>query len=79
MSESIIIAIITGCISAVATIVTVLVTNRKNNIILGVKLENLEERVEEHNNYAKHMPVIDEKVSRLETDVIEIKKYIEMR
>jgi len=69
MTESITIAIITGGISLVGTIITVLAANRKTEQALQVsqavtdtKLEELTREVREHNNFARRLPVVEEQI-----------------
>lgn len=76
MSEAIIVAIIT----AAATITAVVLQNRsiqqklmsemdKRLAIMDTKVDELTREVREHNNYAKRVPVLEEKVERLERKV----------
>lgn len=73
MSEAIIVAIIT----AAATITAVILQNRstqqklmsemdKRLAVMDTKVDELTREVREHNNYAKRVPVLEEKVERLE-------------
>lgn len=69
MSESIIVAIITGGLSLIATIVS---NNRtaqsmdakldKQQAVTETKLEELTREVREHNNFAKRVPVLEEQI-----------------
>lgn len=76
MSEAIIVAIIT----AAATITAVILQNRstqqklmsemdKRLAVMDTKVDELTREVREHNNYAKRVPVLEEKVERLERKV----------
>ena len=76
MSEAIIVAIIT----AGATITAVVLQNRstqqklmsemdKRLAVMDTKVDELTREVREHNNYAKRVPVLEEKVERLERKV----------
>ena len=69
MSEAIIVAIITGGLALAGTVITCLVTARKNDqkqdvmqAIFDTKLEELTREVREHNGYAKRMPVVEEQI-----------------
>ena len=69
MSEAILVAIITGGISLIGTIITVIATSRKTEISLQVsqavtdtKIEELTREVRTHNNFAQRMPVIEEQI-----------------
>lgn len=76
MSEAIIVAIIT----AAATITAVVLQNRstqqklmsemdKRLAVMDTKVDELTREVREHNNYAKRVPVLEEKVARLEEEI----------
>ena len=55
MTESIIIALITGGL----TLIGVLVSNSKAQAVTETKMEELTREVREHNNFAKRMPVVE--------------------
>ena len=69
MSESIIVAIITGGLSLIATIVS---NNRtaqsmdakldKQQAVTETKLEELTREVRAHNNFAQRIPVLEEQI-----------------
>ena len=65
--------IIVACISAVATVGGVIITNRIANreiqhqlethqAVTDTKLDNLTAEVKEHNNFARRMPVVEEQI-----------------
>lgn len=58
MTETIIVAIITGGL----TLLGVLIANSKQQAIMETKLEELAREVREHNNYARRMPVVEEQI-----------------
>ena len=69
MSESIISAIVTGCLSLAGVVVTCIATSRKNEntirtaqAVTDTKLSELTREVREHNNFAKRMPVVEEQI-----------------
>lgn len=62
MSEAIIVAIITGAV----TLLGVLISNSKAQAITDTKLEELTREVREHNNFARRMPVVEEKIEHIE-------------
>lgn len=69
MSEAIVVAIISGGLALLGTVVTVLATNHKqnNNLIVmqavtDTKIDTLTEEVRKHNNFAQRMPVIEEQI-----------------
>ncbi len=69
MSESIIVAIITGGLSLAGVVVTCLATAKKNETTLKVsqavtdtKIEELTREVRLHNGFAEKIPVIQEQI-----------------
>ena len=62
MSEAIIVAIITGSV----TLLGVLISNSKAQAVTDTKLEELTREVREHNNFARRMPVVEEKIHGIE-------------
>ena len=58
MSESIIVALITGGL----TLLGVLVSNSRSQAVTETRLEELTREVREHNNFAKRMPVVEEQI-----------------
>ena len=80
MNEGIIIALITGGLSFAGVLVSNLTGNKKlvNDIKLEIteyhaatdeKIRELTREVREHNNFAKRMPVVEEKISNVEEKV----------
>ena len=66
-------AIITSVLTLIGTIWTVSSGNKKTMALLDkqqaitdTKLDELTREVREHNNFARRMPVLEEKVARLE-------------
>lgn len=69
MSEAIIVAFITGGLSLLGTIITVLITSSKTNENLKIsqavtetKITELTREVREHNGFAQRMPVVEEQI-----------------
>lgn len=69
MSDGVIIAIITGVLTLIGTIITVLVGNSKTNetikinqAVTDTKLDALTDEVKKHNNFAQRMPVVEEQI-----------------
>lgn len=73
MSETIVAAIITGCI----TLAGVLIANGKTQAVTETKLEELTREVREHNGFAQKIPVIISRVEAVEKSVDRLKKYHE--
>lgn len=69
MSEAIITALITGGLSLLGVVVTCLATARRSENALRIsqavtdtKLEELTRAVQEHNGFARRMPVVEEQI-----------------
>lgn len=69
MSESLLIAIIPSVITGVLTVVGVVVSNKTSQAVTDTKIEELTREVREHNNFAKRMPVVEEKIANIEEKV----------
>ena len=81
MSESVIVALITGAITLVGTILTVTAQTKKtdesirvNQAVIDTKLEELTREVRTHNNFAQRLPVVEEQVKQLTDRVENIEK-----
>lgn len=61
MLETILTAVITGAV----TLVGILIANGKAQAVTETKLEELTREVREHNNFARRMPVVEEKISAI--------------
>lgn len=75
--ESVTIAIITALgsiLASIITVISVIVTANKNNAavdakldkqqaVIETKIEELTREVREHNNFARRMPVVEEKIA----------------
>ena len=58
MSESVIVALISGGL----TLLGVLIANSRNQAVTDTKLEELTREVREHNGFARRMPVVEEQI-----------------
>lgn len=72
MSETIIVAIITGGLSLLGVIVTSSRTAKevetkleKQQAVTDTKLEELTREVREHNNFARRVPVVEEQIKEI--------------
>lgn len=81
MTESIIVAIITGVLTLVGTVITVLSANRKTISSLEIqqaktdeKIENLTKEVQRHNNFAEKMPVVEEQIKTINEKLTKLEK-----
>ncbi len=71
MMETIITALITGGL----TLVGVLISNGKRQAVIETRLEELTREVREHNNFAKRMPVVENEIKHIESELVELHGY----
>lgn len=69
MTEPVIVALITGGLSVLGTVITVVATSNKttqemriNQAVTDTKIEELTREVRAHNNFAARMPVVEEQI-----------------
>ena len=62
MSEVVIAALISGVIAAAASITVAVIQHRKSVALIEYRLQQLEKKVDKHNNFAERLPVIEEKL-----------------
>lgn len=82
MSEAIIVALITGGLALAGTIITGNRTAReldhkldKKQAVTDTKLEELTREVREHNNFARRMPVLEEKMDAAVGRIKQLESY----
>ena len=68
MTEGIIIALITGGL----TLAGVLASNSRAQAVTDTKIEELTREVREHNNFARRVPLLEEKMEQLERNLGEL-------
>jgi len=68
MTETIIVALISGGL----TLLGVLISNSRAQAVTDTKLEALTREVREHNNFARRVPLLEEQVGALESQVKEL-------
>ena len=69
MTESIVVALITGGLSLIGVVVTCIATSKKSEktaavaqAVTDTKIEELTREVRAHNNFAQRMPVVEEQI-----------------
>ena len=69
METAIITALITGGLTLIGTIITILAANKHteqqmkvSQAVMDTKLEELTREVRDHNNFARRMPVVEEQI-----------------
>ena len=70
MTESIIVAIL----SLIGTLVGSLLASSKTRAVLEYKIEELQKRVEKHNNVIERVYKLEGRVTELEHDIHDVKK-----
>ena len=70
MTESIIVALITGLV----TVLGVILSNSKTSAVMQNELKHLTEEVKKHNNFATRVPILEEKISVIEKALAEIER-----
>lgn len=71
MLETIITAVVTGAV----TLVGILIANGKAQAVTDTKLEDLTREVREHNNFAKRMPVVEEKIKVINHRIDDLERF----
>lgn len=71
MSESVIVALISGGL----TLIGVLIANSRTQAVTDTKLEELTREVREHNNFAKRMPVVEEQIKVINHRIEDLEGY----
>lgn len=74
MSEAIIISLISSLCVAIPSILTTISSNKKSIALTNYKIDELTVAVKEHNNFAKRMPVVEEKIIDLTRRVESIER-----
>ena len=82
MTESIIVAMITGGLSLAGIIISSMASTRRldSNIrtsqaVTDTKLEELTREVREHNNFARRMPVVEEQIKVINHRVADLEAH----
>ena len=82
MTESIIVALITGGLSLAGVVCTCLATARKSEKAAAVtqavtetKIEELTREVRAHNNFAQRMPVVENEIENIHETLERLESY----
>lgn len=82
MSESIIVALITGGLSLIGVVITCLATAKKNETAMKVsqavtdtKIDELTREVRLHNGFAQRMPVVEEQIKVINHRIEDLEGY----
>lgn len=82
MTESIIVALITGGLSLVGVVLTCLATAKKTEkaaavaqAVTDTKIEELTREVRTHNNFAQRMPVVEEQIKVINHRISDLEQF----
>lgn len=82
MTESIVVALITGGLSLVGVIITSILTAKKSEkaaavaqAIMDTKIDELTREVRQHNNFAIEIPVIREQIRVINHRIADLENY----
>lgn len=82
MSETIIVALITGGLSLVGVVISNMAASRKteasiqtSQAVTDTKIEELTREVREHNNFARRMPVVEEQIKVINHRIEDLEGY----
>lgn len=71
MTESIIVALITGSM----TLTGVLIANNKQQAVTDTKLDELTREVREHNDFARRVPILEEQMKVVNHRISDLEEY----
>lgn len=84
MSETILVALITGGLSLLGVVITNLATARKNETairtaqaVTDAKLEALTREVRDHNHFARRMPVVEEQIKVINHRIGDLERMVQ--
>ena len=84
MAESIVVAIITGVLTLIGTVLTVLQSSKKtqegfrvHQAVTDEKIENLTREVRRHNDFAEKIPVLQEQVKVANHRIEDLERRVE--
>ena len=82
MNDAILTALITGGLSLIGVVITCLATARRNEnnlrisqAVTDTKLEELTRAVQEHNGFARRMPVVEEQIKVINHRLSDLETY----
>lgn len=83
MSEAITVALISGAVSLVGTIITVIMTSQKTNeqlkisqAITDTRIDELTREVRLHNDFAQRVPLTEQEIKHIHEQIDELKSSI---
>lgn len=80
--EGIIASIITGVLALVGVIISNISSNRRveaslktTQAVTDTKIEELTREVREHNNFAQRMPIVENEIKHINTEIVKLNSY----
>ena len=73
--ESILSALIAGTV----TLIGVLIANSRSQAVTDTKLEELTREVREHNNFARHVPILEEQMKVANHRIADLENHERMK
>lgn len=82
MTESILVALITGCLSLMGVVISSYTSSRKTEqsiqtsmAVTDTKLDELTREVRTHNHFAQRMPVVEEQIKVINHRIDDLEQY----
>ena len=82
MTESILVALITGCLSLMGVVISSRTSSRKTEqsiqtsmAVTDTKLDELTREVRAHNHFAQRMPVVEEQIKVINHRIGDLEEY----
>lgn len=82
MTESILVALITGCLSLMGVVISSHASSRKTEqsiqtsmAVTDTKLDELTREVRTHNHFAQRMPVVEEQIKVINHRIGDLEQY----
>lgn len=82
MGEAVIVALISGGLSLAGVVITCLATAKKTEkataiaqAVTDTKIEELTREVRAHNNFAQRMPVVENEIANIHTELKRLSSY----
>lgn len=66
--------IVIGGLSLFGTLAGAYLSNRKSAILIAYRIEQLEDKVNKHNNFAARMPVVEEQIKVINHRINDLEK-----
>lgn len=86
MTEAITVALVTGVFSLAGILISAKITQNKimselkmNLAVTDTKMTELTREVREHNNFARRMPVLEEKIEVANHRILDLEKITEVK